>query len=102
MDWYHAINLCLHRNNQEYIGNDEVSYFYFFCPGKYALKPIINTLPLEKQKENVPDRTICAAVALLQEVLKNSIDFAQYVMVLGHLFGFITCSTQYSPAYVLP
>lgn len=68
----------------------------FFCPGKYALKPIINTLPLEKQKENVPDRTICAAVALLQEVLKNSIDFAQYVMVLSHLFGFITCSTIFT------
>ena len=45
--------------------------------GKYALKPIINTLPLDKQKENVPDKTICAAVALLQELLKNSGDFAQ-------------------------
>ncbi|XP_062572570.1 catenin delta-2-like isoform X1 [Saccostrea cucullata] len=49
-----------------------------FCIlGKYALKPIINTLPLEKQKENVPDKTICAAVALLIELLKNSVDFAQ-------------------------
>ncbi|XP_034312898.2 catenin delta-1 isoform X3 [Magallana gigas] len=57
-------NLAIDDNNKALIG-------------KYALKPIINTLPLEKQKENVPDKTICAAVALLQEVLKNSMDFAQ-------------------------
>lgn len=57
-------NLAIDERNKELIG-------------KYALKPIINTLPLEKQKENVPDKTICAAVALLIELLKNSVDFAQ-------------------------
>ncbi|XP_022311231.1 uncharacterized protein LOC111116519 isoform X2 [Crassostrea virginica] len=57
-------NLAIDENNKALIG-------------KYALKPIINTLPLDKQKENVPDKTICAAVALLQELLKNSGDFAQ-------------------------
>ncbi|XP_048780708.2 splicing regulator ARVCF-like isoform X3 [Ostrea edulis] len=57
-------NLAIDERNKELIG-------------KYALKPIINTLPQEKQKENVPDKTICAAVALLHELLKNSVDFAQ-------------------------
>ena len=41
------------------------------------MKQITFSLPLEKQKEYVPDKTICAVVALLHEVVKNSVDFAQ-------------------------
>ncbi|KAK3101811.1 hypothetical protein FSP39_006535 [Pinctada imbricata] len=63
-------NLAIDEKNKELIG-------------KYAMKQITFTLPMEKQKESVPDRTVCAVVALLHEVVKNSVDFAQLFTAEG-------------------
>ncbi|XP_033753246.1 catenin delta-1-like isoform X3 [Pecten maximus] len=65
-------NLAIDERNKELIG-------------KYAMKQLVSRLPMERQIELVPDRTISAVVATLHEVTKNNQDFAQSLANEGGL-----------------
>lgn len=65
-------NLAIDERNKELIG-------------KYAMKQLVSRLPMERQIEHVPDRTISAVVATLHEVTKNNQDFAQSLANEGGL-----------------